>query len=278
MVKQCAHIRNLSVAYVDMGEGEPFVFLHGLGGDLEQPLAAYGKAEKGVRFLSYDAALHGDTKRLGPRPDFSLHTLVADLEAFLDHHGLKRIVLGGISLGAAVAMNFALRHASRVHSLLIVRPAIGCLPGADNLQVYSTIAELLRLQGRDKGMVSFTLTPWYRSIAEVEYANAASCIRQFMAPCPEDAVVRLSAISRATAFDSFPALEKLCMPVCVVAAKNDSIHPFLLAERIASSISGAWLQEIPSKSSDAAAHQRELNSIIHNFLHNHISNEERETE
>ena len=48
--------------YRDEGQGLPFVFQHGLGGDLNQPFGLYRPAA-GVRLIAFDMRGHGETVR-----------------------------------------------------------------------------------------------------------------------------------------------------------------------------------------------------------------------
>ena len=50
--------------YRDEGDGLPFVFQHGLGGDLSQPFGVYRPAA-GVRLIGFDFRGHGETRPLG---------------------------------------------------------------------------------------------------------------------------------------------------------------------------------------------------------------------
>src|SRR5262245_3087484 len=78
--------------YRDEGKGLPFVFQHGLGGDLSQPLSVY-RPGPGIRLLGFDARGHGRTHPLGDLSRLSIAGLADDLLAFLDHLGVDRAVI-----------------------------------------------------------------------------------------------------------------------------------------------------------------------------------------
>ena len=46
-----------------------------------------------------------------------------DVLAFADLRGVERFVVGGISMGAAIALRIAVRHPERVSGLVLARPA-----------------------------------------------------------------------------------------------------------------------------------------------------------
>ena len=95
--------------YRDSGAGVPFVFQHGLGGDLTQPFGVYQPAG-GVRVIGFDFRGHGETRPLGDPAKLRIECLADDLVGLLDHLGIERAVVGGISLGSAVAVSTALRY------------------------------------------------------------------------------------------------------------------------------------------------------------------------
>src|SRR5579883_836346 len=78
---------SLRFHYRERGEGFPFIFQHGLGGDLNQPFSLY-QPPAGIRLLGFDARGHGQTHPLGDVDQLSIATLADDLIAFLDHLGI----------------------------------------------------------------------------------------------------------------------------------------------------------------------------------------------
>src|SRR5262249_11354645 len=98
--------------------------------------------------LCLDARAHGLTQPMGEPSDLSFDIFGDDVIALLDHLGLRRAILGGISMGAAVALNVAVRYPERVDGLVLSRPAWldGPMP-PENVARYAAIARLLRRVG-----------------------------------------------------------------------------------------------------------------------------------
>ena len=130
--------------YLDVGQVTPFVFQHGIGGDLRQPTGLF-RPPKGTRLLCLDARAHGGTQPLGDPSALSFDVFGDDLVAWLDHLGVARAIIGGISMGAGVALNVAVRYPQRVAALVLSRPAWldGPMP-PENVARYAIIARLLR--------------------------------------------------------------------------------------------------------------------------------------
>ncbi len=106
--------------YEVSGTGIPFVFLHGMGGSVEQIRSVY-EPVRGIRLISMNQQGHGNSGVNWDRFDFD--HLGDDVIALLDHMGVEKAVLGGISMGAAVSLNTAVRYPERVQQLLLIRNA-----------------------------------------------------------------------------------------------------------------------------------------------------------
>src|SRR3954467_9055585 len=108
----------VSFNYSDSGgSATPFIFQHGLGADLTQPVALV-KADKRFRVISFDFRAHGNTHPVGPVEKIGIAAFADDVRAILDNLKIQRAIIGGISMGAAVSLNFALRFPERVIGLV----------------------------------------------------------------------------------------------------------------------------------------------------------------
>ncbi len=69
------------------------------------------------RVLSYDKRGHGLSD--APRGDYSLDDHVNDLAGLLEHAGMDRVALAGVSVGGLIAQGFALRRPGRLVALVL---------------------------------------------------------------------------------------------------------------------------------------------------------------
>jgi pimeloyl-ACP methyl ester carboxylesterase len=110
-------MRLTDTAVDDVGEGLPIVFAHGteMTRAMFTPQLAY-LAERGFRAIAYDS--RGRTDRWeGP---YDLYDLAQDCLDLLNELEIQRCVLFGMSMGAYVAMRFALRWADRLVGLGLI--------------------------------------------------------------------------------------------------------------------------------------------------------------
>jgi pimeloyl-ACP methyl ester carboxylesterase len=114
---------DLRLYYAQRGapDGPPVVLLHGLllSSRIMERLAG---SLPGYRVLLLDLDGHGKSSRPRDPDRYSLESLADDVVGLLDHLGIDRAVVGGLSLGANVALQTALSHPDRVRALVLEMP------------------------------------------------------------------------------------------------------------------------------------------------------------
>jgi pimeloyl-ACP methyl ester carboxylesterase len=252
--------------YYDSGAGLPFVFQHGLGGDINQPVGLYAPRE-GVRLVSLDCRAHGATRPLGAIDKLSISIFTDDLVALLDYLGIGQVVIGGISMGAAVALNCAVRYPSHVSALVLSRPAWFDQPGPSNLAVYDLIAALTREHGPEDGLKEFLQTESYRQVLVASPDAANSLVGQFQHPRAVETVAKLERLPHDSPVHDRSEITAIHMPVLVLASRQDPIHPYEFGVRFANEISGALFSELTPKSVSKVRHAIDVQTSIDAFLY-----------
>lgn len=256
---------DLVFRYRDCGEGLPFVFQHGLGADGAQPFdLAVGLPA--VRLLTLDCRAHGETRPIGPPEKIGLAQSADDLLALLNDLRIERAVIGGISMGAAIAVSFVLRYPKRVLALVLSRPAWLNAPEPSNLRFYAVVARLIRAHGPERGLHEFVRSDGYRELADQCPASAASLTAQFQEPRAAEAVIRLERIPRDVPSTDRRDWGAIGVPTLVLATRDDLIHPFAYGTEIAGSIPGAELREISPKAVSVPSHIADTRAAIGDFL------------
>lgn len=108
----------LVLHYVVAGRGPAVVLLHGLGGFAES--WRWNIEALAERAVVYALDLPGFGQSAKPRARYGLDFFAGALGAFLDTLGLGRVSLVGHSLGAAVALAYALARRERVDRLALL--------------------------------------------------------------------------------------------------------------------------------------------------------------
>ncbi len=118
-----AALNGINLNYTDTGGDKPAIVLsHGFLMDhsmFGQQVAALS-AE--YRVITWDERGHGDTKAAGP---FTYWDSAKDALALLDHLGLDRAVLAGMSQGGFLSLRAALLAPDRVRALILIDSQAG---------------------------------------------------------------------------------------------------------------------------------------------------------
>jgi len=255
----------LNFHYLDKGPGTAFVFQHGLGGDVSQPFGIFAPPP-GFRLLAFDCRAHGETKPLGQPEKITLACFANDLLTFMDHLGLAAAIVGGISMGAAVALNFTLRFPQRVLGLVLSRPAWLDSPMLRNATIYARIAQLIRGYGPERGQELFQQSEEYREVLSDSPDSANSLIGQFQNPRAAETVIKLERIPNDSPSRDRREWSSIQVPTLVLASRQDPIHPFEFGEILAREIPGAEFKELTPKSVSRDRHAAEVQEFVGSFL------------
>ena len=118
-----AAVNGVQINYADSGgEGPAVVLSHGFLMDASMFDAQVAALAPEYRVITWDAPGHGGTLATGP---FSYWDLARDVLALLDHLGIERPVLGGMSQGGFVSLRAAMLAPERVRGLILIDSQAG---------------------------------------------------------------------------------------------------------------------------------------------------------
>jgi pimeloyl-ACP methyl ester carboxylesterase len=261
--------------YRDEGAGLPFVFQHGLGGDADQPLSFFEsdlRDNPPFRTIALDCRAHGKTHPVGPVESLTFSCLTDDVIVLMDRLQVAQAVVGGISMGAGIALNLALRYPERVRGLVLSRPAWLDRPSPENLSVLSTIAALIRECGAVGGRERFLRTREYAMMMDASPDVAKSLLGQFDHSRAEETVAKLERIPQDAPCRDRSQWASISVPVLVLANRQDPVHPVEYGEKLAAAIPGAELQIITPKSVSIENHYSDVRKTIRDFIRRRIEN------
>ncbi len=233
-----ARWREYEIAYEVYGrsEGMPFLLMHGILLDsvINHDLAREF-AEIGFRVVLCDFLGHGASDKPA---DPKLHRVDFYGEqalAVLDHLGIQRAVVGGISLGAITALELAVKAPQRVRALFLEMPVMEwSAPAAAMILVppmmivryaavlYRPIARFLRRLPRPR-------TRWLTSVL-----NAAS-------QEPEVIAAILHGVMIGPVVPPAYVRRRIDSPTLIIGHGGDILHQLVDSEELAREIPGAKL-------------------------------------
>jgi pimeloyl-ACP methyl ester carboxylesterase len=259
-------LRGIRFHYVLSGSKGPLVvFQHGLGADVSQPQGILGKSAW-LRAFSFDCRGHGRTEPIGPPEHLTFSVLADDLRAILDALGFDCVVVGGISMGAGVALNFAIRYPSRLAGLILLRPAWLDSGYPANLEILRRICRHLKNDGREVTRKWLPTDPEFQRIQSISRDNAASISRQLERPDVETMITLLERMPASSPCPTAKAWRQVTAPTLVIVNSRDALHPIEYGERLAAEIPVARLVEITPKELDPVAHACDAARAIEDFV------------
>ncbi len=247
--------------YEVTGSGYPVVFLHGLGGSIGQMVSAFDLPE-GICRIALNQQGHGGSD-FDPEV-FSFDTMADDTAALLSFLGIEKAGFAGISMGAAIALNMAVRYPQLVEKLLLVRNAWTDEPMfRDITQAYKDLGLALR----EKNEAAFWDSEGGRIISATGsvYAKGA-----FTGPFSEEPQLKnwqkFLLLPPTAPVRDLSEIESIRIPAMILACRGDFCHPYELGEFMHAHIPGSVLYEIPGKDVDPAEHKKLSNRYFREWM------------
>jgi pimeloyl-ACP methyl ester carboxylesterase len=103
------------LSYIDLGKGEPIVFIHGLGSKKESWRRQYELSKK-FRLIIPDLRGHGETEL---NNNLTIHNFAKDVIKLLDYLDISTAYICGLSLGGIVAQEIYKQRPNMVKGLIL---------------------------------------------------------------------------------------------------------------------------------------------------------------
>jgi pimeloyl-ACP methyl ester carboxylesterase len=238
----------VEIAFIDEGEGEPIVLVHGFASNKEVNWVAPGwvttLTRAGRRAVALDNRGHGASGKLYEPAAYHSATMAEDVRALLDHLGLPRVDVMGYSMGARITAFLALKHPDRVRAAVLGGLGFRLVEGVG---LPYTIADALEAP----------------SLAEVRDPTAY-LFRAFAEQTKSD-LHALAACMRGSRQTLSPSeVGRIAVPVLVGVGENDLIAGSPGA--LAALIPGAKALVIPGRDHMLAVGDRVFKSAVVEFL------------
>jgi 3-oxoadipate enol-lactonase len=230
-----AAVNGITVTYDDEGAGEPLVLVHGHPFDRsmwEPQVREFAAA--GWRVIAPDLRGYGESTVV-PGITF-LETFARDIAALLDHLGLERVVIGGLSMGGQIVMEFHRLFPERVRALVLA-DTFAQAETEDGRKARNAMADRLLREGLG-GYADEVLTKMVAPDNIRSMPDLAAYVHTMMSGAPvEGAAAALR--GRAERPDYTKMLAHVAVPALVVVGADDEFTPVtdaqFMHERIPSS-------------------------------------------
>ena len=246
-----------------VGGGRPMLWQHGLCGDARQTAEVFPEGI-GWQGLTVECRGHG-TSEAGPLEALGFAAFAGDLAGFVETLG-GPVVVGGISMGAALALRLAVERPELVSGLVLARPAWLFAAGPGNMAPYGLVGDLLARHPPEEARAAFDDSETARRLAAEAPDNLAS-LQGMFARRPLE--VTRALLTRLPADDpgvSEAQARALGVPTLVIGHGRDLAHPLSDAETLAATVPGARLVTITPKADSREGYVREFRAALSQFL------------
>jgi pimeloyl-ACP methyl ester carboxylesterase len=228
-------VRGMKIHYLEskakkFGKKWPITFIHGSGGNAGPWQKVMNGLADEYTSLAIDLPGHGPSRGESMK---SIQEYSSFMKDFLDALGLEAVILGGHSMGGAIAQDFSLRYPRNVKALLLIGT------GA-RLRVLPEALEMNRQMAF--GEIPSKFYPW--SFAEKASPEIiAEGEREW---AKTGARVRYNDFLACDQFDMMGEMEKIRLPALIVCGKEDRLTPVKYAEFLSKKIAGSRMEIIES--------------------------------
>lgn len=238
----------VEIAYLDEGEGDPILLIHGFASTKEVNWVHPGWVSTlraaGRRVIALDNRGHGASTKLYDPAAYHTDRMCDDARALLDHLSIARADIMGYSMGARITAFLAARAPTRVRSAVLGGLGIRLV---DGVGLPESIAEALEAPSLSD--VSDTQGRMFRTFAEQTKSDRralAACIRGSRQVLTRDEVGAILA------------------PVLIAVGTRDTVagSPHALARLIP----GARVLEIPNRDHMLSVGDRVYKAGVLEFL------------
>jgi pimeloyl-ACP methyl ester carboxylesterase len=146
-------VNGMQLHYDAHGHGEPLLWLHGGMGHGADWQYIFKEPPRGYRLIAPDLRGHGEST--GATPTYSFRQSANDMFGLLDHLGIDRVKIIGLSGGGITALHMATIRPASISSMVVISAPAEFPPQAQAIQrIFSEAmlgeAELARMRERHR--------------------------------------------------------------------------------------------------------------------------------
>lgn len=230
-----ATVNGIDLYYEETGQGFPLVWSHEFGGDHRswEPQVRY--FARRYRVITYNHRGYPPSTVPREADAYSQDLLIEDLHQLLRFLGIRRAHVGGCSMGANVALNFAIAHPDLARSLIVVGGGAGAVDREQFLAAQAATADALEREGMAALRRSFDALPTRASFKRKDPRGWEEFMR-YVAEHSAEACAHLArgVIARRPTVQALePRLQTLRVPTLIMVGDEDApcVEPSLFMRR-----------------------------------------------
>lgn len=245
-----ADIDGVKIAYLDEGEGDPILLIHGFASNKQVNWQYPGWVEllvkDGRRVIALDNRGHGESEKFHDPAAYGAPLMAEDARGLLDHLDIGQVDVMGYSMGARISAFLTLNHPDRVRRAIFSGLGYGMVAGVGDPEPIAAALETDRIQ-----VIGDRVGRAFRAFADQTGSDRlalAACMRSSRQKISEDDVGRIE------------------RPVLVAVGTKDEIAGS--PQRLADLIPHAEVLEIPGRDHMVAVGDKVHKQGVLAFLNN----------
>lgn len=261
-----ARIGEIELFYQVTGEGDPILWVSGLGGDHRSWGLQVAEFQSRLRCITFD---NRDVGQSASTPNaYTIREMAADAAGLLAHLEVPPAHVVGWSMGGAIAQELAISHPGRVRSLsLVATYHQGDPRGTDIMTTFALLRQRLSPEEYQRA-----IGPWVYTYEEYLVPGLVDSLRQrtLENPYPQSPEAYARQSQATMNHDAADRLASIRCPTLVVAAQGDILTPLWFAYALRDGIPGAQLVTVPQAGHGLLwTKAQELNRILLDFIQAH---------
>ena len=239
---------DVEIAYLDEGEGEPIVLVHGFASTKNvnwvYPAWVSELTKAGRRVIALDNRGHGESAKLYDPEAYRIPTMAGDVAALMDHLAIERADIMGYSMGGRMTAWLARHQPQRLRAAIFGGIGIGLIEGGGPGE---NVADALEAASIDQ--VTDPVGRTFRAFADQTRSDRlalAACMRGSRGLMTKDEAGGIT------------------VPVLIAVGTTDEIAGS--AQELGEIIPGARVLDIPNRDHMRAVGDRVYKSGVLDFL------------
>ncbi len=253
------------IAYESIGTGAPLLFLHGLGAGRAQTTSALTNLPQ-QQVIAPDMLGHGDSISEDPEAIQNFDQFADDSISILDHLGIEKADIGGLSMGSGISINIAFRYPERVNKLILLRPSWLNEKQPTHLVLVAYVGQWIHEHGTDKAKQLLLENPEYLRLQAKVPKVAASILGLFTRPQYYSHTAVLYKMWQDAPFSDLTELANISNKTLVLHTTRDDLHPISVAETIAGQLPHCQALSLPPRYDNPENYTIQLNQELSQFL------------
>lgn len=256
-----ADLGDVTLHYKEHGHGPPCLGVMGFALDQRYWAMQVQGVTKTHRFITFDNRGIG---RSTGEPVTSIKEMADDAVRLLDHLGIEKTVVFGLSMGGAISQRIAVDHPDRVSALIL---GITCARPIEFMRRQHEIARFVINNGGPQVLFEASLVRMFTpEFFEVGRDVVDQMVKASISGEQVSGAVLLGQLDALDGHDVLHELPRISVPTLVIGAKMDQMMPAFASREIAEAIPGARLVMFETGHGCSVEEMERFNATVHDFL------------